>query len=74
MGVHVQNNTHNALGGDLIISNYLNLQTINHVNTRISNSNHNIVFIGPRVLHVWICSATNFRMTYIRITKPCNIV
>ena len=33
--------------GDHIISNYHNLQTTNYVNTSISNSNDNTVFIDP---------------------------
>ena len=31
--------------GDLIISHYYNLQTINYLNTSIGNSNDNTVFI-----------------------------
>ena len=37
----------NPLGDPLIISNYHNLQTTNYVNTSISNSNDNTVFIDP---------------------------
>ena len=57
--VPMQYTTHNP-SGDLIISNYHNLQTTNYVNTSISNSNDDTVFIDPGC-----CSLLNRKVTHM---------